>query len=97
MFDNAVNVNFSDLAVCNHCQIAVLIEKIQLSNGFLFKSLQFTFESLKRMAVQVSNYMVNNRNELVAQTNIMKIIKQKHYIFDLSKRCFTDLNHSEGQ
>lgn len=34
LFDNAVNVNFSDLAVCNHCQIAVLIEKIQLSNGF---------------------------------------------------------------
>lgn len=62
-----------------------------------FKSLQFTFESLKRMSVQVSNYLVNNRNELVAQTNIMKIIKQKHYIFDLSKRCFTDLNHSEGQ
>lgn len=49
------------------------------------------------MAVQVSNYMVNNRNKLVAQTNIMKIIKQKHYIFDLSERCFTDLIHSEGQ
>lgn len=49
------------------------------------------------MDVQVSNYMVNNRNEVVAQTTIMKIIKQKHYIFDLSERCFTDLIHSEGQ
>lgn len=64
---------------------------------FFFKSLQFTFESLKRVVVQVSNYMVNNRNKLVALTNIIKNIKQKHYIFDLSKRCYTDLNHFEGQ
>lgn len=44
---------------------------------FFFKSLQFTFESLKRVVVQVSNYMVNNRNKLVALTNIIKKYKTK--------------------